>query len=69
MISEGTLWNIWGMQPAPPLQLTDVRLQTYTGKEITVVGWLTVKVCYQGQEKELPLIIVEMDPTNWGETG
>ena len=33
VISEDMLGHIWVAQPAPPLQLTDVRLRTYTVEE------------------------------------
>ena len=39
----------------------DVRLRTYTGEEIPVLGNVAVQVQYQGQEEELPLIIVAGD--------
>lgn len=47
--------DLWGTQPAPPLKPTDVRLQTYTGEEISVVGRVTVKVQYQVQEEKQAL--------------
>ena len=50
VISQAMLGHIWAVQPAPPVQPTDVRLRIYTGKEITVIGKLTVKVQYQDQE-------------------
>ena len=43
VISEATLGQIWGTQPAPPLQPTDMRLHKYTGDEIPTVGGLTVR--------------------------
>ena len=57
VISEATLGSIWGTQPSPPLQPTAVKLCTYTGAEIPVVGRMEVKVQYQGQEENLPLIV------------
>ena len=48
VISQATPGCIWVVQPAPAVQPTDVRLRTYSGKEILVTGKLTVKVRYQG---------------------
>ena len=61
VISEATLGSIWPKQPAPPLQPTAVKLRTYTGEAIPVVGRLMVKVQYQGQEEQLPLVAVAGD--------
>ena len=61
IISEATLRSIWRTQSVPPLHPTNVRLRTYTGEGIPVVGQLTVKVRYQGQEEELPLVVVAGD--------
>ena len=61
VISEATRGKIWPTQPAPPLHPTDVKLRTYTGEAIPVVGKLMVKVQYQGQEEELPLVVVAGD--------
>ena len=38
IISEATLRSIWWTQSVPPLHPTDVRLRTYNGKGIPVVG-------------------------------
>ena len=57
VISQAMLGRIWIVQPTPPVQPTDARLRTYTGVEIPVFGKLIVKVRYQGQEEELPLIV------------
>ena len=61
IISEATLRSIWRTQSVPLLHPTDVRLRTYTGEGIPVVGQLTVKVRYQDQEQELPLVVVAGD--------
>ena len=58
VVSETTLSSIWGSQTVPPLQSTTVKLRTYTGSEIPVVGELTVRVRHQDQQLELPLVIV-----------
>ena len=48
VISQATPGCIWVVHPAPAVQPTNVRLRTYSGKEILVTGKLTVKVQYQG---------------------
>ena len=42
-ISEATGGRIWPTQPVPPIHPTDVKLRTYTGEAIPVVGKLMVK--------------------------
>ena len=44
-----------------PLQETDVRLRTYTGESITVLGQALVKVVYGEQEAKLPVLVVPGD--------
>lgn len=61
VVSEAMMGSIWGTQPAPRLQPTDVRLRTYTSEEIPVGGRVSVKVRYQGQEEELPLVVFAGD--------
>ena len=47
------LWPIWSKAPST------VRLQSYSGEPISVVGSTEVAVEYQEQSAELPLVIVE----------
>ena len=54
----------------PSIQLTDIKLTTYTGEKLEVKGNIQVQVQYQGQRKALPLLIVGVEgPTllgrNW----
>ena len=51
-----SLWD----QP-PVLYSSHMKLQTYTGEEIKVVGSTTVNINYMGKQKKLPLTIVEGD--------
>ena len=44
-----------------PLQQTDIRLRTYTGECINVLGQVLVKVEYGKQEVKLPLLVVPGD--------
>ena len=41
-----------------PLKETDVRLKTYTGESIKVLGEAMVTVVYGEQEAKLPLLVV-----------
>ena len=43
----------------PTLVPTEVVLHTYTGEEIKPLGSLDVKVCYEGKEFQLPLLVVQ----------
>ncbi|XP_064396342.1 uncharacterized protein K02A2.6-like [Halichondria panicea] len=45
--------------PKHPLVQSEVRLQTYLGEPISVVGSVVVKVEYGGQTADLPLIVVK----------
>ena len=71
VISEATRGKIWPTQPAPPLHPTAVKLRTYTGEAIPVVGKLIVKVQYQEAKRRnfCSLLLPEMDPACWDETG
>ena len=67
LISQET----WQSQPHKiPLKETDVRLRTYTGESINVLGEAMVTVVYGEQEAKLALLVVpESDPSllgrNW----
>ena len=58
VISENTVAKIWRPNQAPTLQPTTVKLRTYTGSEIPVVGTMTVKVQHYDQQLEMPLVVV-----------
>ena len=42
-----------------PLQKATVKLRAYNGGRIPVLGQITVKVVYEGQVKDLPLLVVK----------
>ena len=44
-----------------PLQPTEVKLRTYTGESIPVLGELAVNVTSQGTSCKLPLLVVKKD--------
>ena len=58
LISEQTYKATWS-EGAPSLQQSGVKLHTYTGEQVVVVGSVTVTVCYNMQVIELPLLIVK----------
>ena len=67
IMSETTYRKLW---PTRELEVSDVKLQTYSKEPIPVVGARKVQVYYEGQTATLPLIVVEGDgPTllgrNW----
>jgi hypothetical protein len=59
IITMHQLADISSPHKSPVLQPTPVKLRTYTGSEIPVVGTLTVKVRLHQQEVSLPVIVVE----------
>ena len=59
LISETTYQKLWEFETPPELQQTAVKLRTYTGEEIGVVGCINVKVQSYRQEAQLPLLVVK----------
>ena len=57
VISHNVFQNLWDSSPS--LMKSDVKLQSYTGEQIGVIGCFTTSVSYQGQKKNLPLLVVE----------
>ena len=67
IMSEDTYRKIW---PTRKLEVSNVKLQTYSKEPLPVVGAQNVQVYYEGQSASLPLIVVKGDgPTllgrNW----
>ena len=58
LISDSTLKSLWSDGNAPPLRPTDVKLRTYTGEELKVLGSLDVTVRYGAQKEEMSLLVV-----------
>ena len=58
IISEATFRKLWSMEEAPQLQPSSVRLHTYTGEELKILGSITVAVEYQFQKERLKLLVV-----------
>ena len=61
--------NCTRLFPNCPLNATEVRLQTYLGEALPVVGSVVVHVEYDGQKADLPLIVIKgKGPTLLGRT-
>ena len=59
LISQATYSSLWPEGLSPPLQSTTVRLRTYSGEELEVLGRAEVEVRYGGQVLEgLGLVVV-----------
>ena len=59
LISAATYSQLWPPGCAPQLSKPSVRLRTYTGEELKLVGEAVVQVQYQTQQEDLNLIVVE----------
>ena len=59
VVGEKTLKTIQKGETTLELQQTSVRLQTYTGETISVLGSVVVPLEHNGQTRTLPLIVTE----------
>ena len=59
LISEQTYQSIWPEKDGPGLKESSVKLHTYTGEQVEVVGHITVSVYCDNQTVELPLLVVK----------
>ena len=57
IISEATYKKLWRGR-LPPLKKTNVKLRTYSGEIIKVLGTTTIEVVYESQKEQLPLLVV-----------
>lgn len=58
LMSEATYSKLWPNN-SPTLQKTEVRLRTYTGEPVVIVGVAHVRVDYKGQREQLKLHVVQ----------
>ena len=56
VISELTYQQLWP-KTLPVLHPSAIKLRTYTGEPLKILGSTTVAVKYQGQTAKLPLLI------------
>ena len=59
--SERMYQDLWGEGQQPPLVKNSVILRTYTGEKVKPKGCAEVKVCYEGKQYQLPLLVVGGD--------
>ena len=59
LISESTYREMFPAESAPQLKVSQAPLKTYTGESIKIKGAIDVEVVYNGQYKQLYLLIVE----------
>ena len=57
-MSQQAFKSTWGKSVAPVLHDTHIKLCTYTGESLKVLGVADVTVMYKGQETKLPLVVV-----------
>ena len=58
IISETTYTGLWPKNARPPLLQSTVLLRTYTGETLPIKGQVKVNVTYQGQVRQLRLLVV-----------
>ena len=59
LISAATYAQLWPAGNSPQLRKPSIRLRTYTGEELQLVGEAVVRVQYQNQQEELNLVVVK----------
>ena len=69
LMSETTYKQTW-KEHLPHLNKSNIRLRTYSGEFLKVLGSITVDVAYENQNEQLPIIVIEGEgPTllgkNW----
>ncbi len=59
LISEATYSDLQKQEKVPACSPSRVKLRTYSGESLEVLGQLTVNVCYKNQQQRLPLVVVQ----------
>ena len=59
LISEATYFQLWAGNCGPKLEPSALKLRTYSGEELKLVGKAAVKVTYGQQEEDLSLQVVK----------
>ena len=49
------VWDVFGIPPSHSFKDTSLKLRTYAGESVKLLGFCSVTVQYQGQSKELPI--------------
>lgn len=63
-MNEACFKDTWKEPLSPELKPVQIKLETYTGEPIKVIGAAYVDVMYHQQRKKLPLIVVEGEGPN-----
>ena len=61
LISETTYKMLQTQTNLPPLQSTTAQLHTYTGKQLPILGILSIPVSYLTQTVAVELVVVKRD--------
>lgn len=61
LMNEETFKGTWKNHKLPSLRPIKIKLETYTGDPVKVIGATLVKVKYKQQEVSLPLVVFERD--------
>ena len=59
IISQKTYQSLWIKKQAPKLSPTKVKLRTYTGQSLKLIGAITVDVEHNSENERLQLLVVE----------
>ena len=59
VISIDTYSKLWLSARAPPIESSEVQLQTYTGHSLPILGTIDEDISYKHQTVKLPLVVVE----------
>ncbi|XP_062374782.1 uncharacterized protein K02A2.6-like [Sardina pilchardus] len=59
VISQHSYHNLWRATEAPALKKTNIRLRTYTGECIPLLGAIDVDIDYEGQKASVSLLVVQ----------
>ena len=59
LISESAYREMFPAESAPRLKASQAQLKTYTGESIKIKGAIDVEVVYNGQHKQLNLLIIK----------
>lgn len=59
VMNEKTSKKIWKHTKLPTLKPIKIKLETYAGDSVKVVGATFIKVSYKQQKKKLPLVVFQ----------
>ncbi|XP_036002862.1 uncharacterized protein K02A2.6-like [Fundulus heteroclitus] len=59
VLSKNTYHQLWQATKAPVLKKSDIKLRTYTGECISIIGAIEVDIDYEGQKAAVKLLVVK----------